>query len=86
MAFRWQADDGPLLVVFGSSVSHYLKKKTTKKNSSELDPLWQNFLDPRMPLFFMADPDKISHWAAFHLGLQFAKVPVKVYKGVIVSR
>ena len=26
MAFRWQADDGQFLVVFGSSLPHYLKK------------------------------------------------------------
>ena len=38
MAFRWRADDGPILVVFGST--HYLKKK--------MAPLWKNFLDPHM--------------------------------------
>ena len=38
MAFCWRADDGPLLVLFGSS-------PLTKKM---LDPLLQNFLDPRM--------------------------------------
>ena len=35
MAFRWQANDGPLLVVFGSP---HLKKQTNK-NLSKLDPL-----------------------------------------------
>ena len=39
---RWRADDGPLIVVFGS----YLP--SSKKTTSKLDPLWQNFLDPRM--------------------------------------
>ena len=40
IAFRWRAVDGPLLVIFGSSF--LLSKK------KELDPLLQNFLDPRM--------------------------------------
>ena len=43
MAFRWGADDGPLLVVFGSSLP-----SSTKKGLSELDPPCHNFLDPRM--------------------------------------
>ena len=43
MAFRWRADDGPLLVVFGSSLP-----SSTKKTLSKLDPRRQNFLDPRM--------------------------------------
>ena len=30
----WRADDGPLLMVFGSSLSH------TQKKTPELDPLW----------------------------------------------
>ena len=51
MAFRLRADDGPLLVVFRSSL-HPLKakkkKKKKKKKTSVLDPLGQNFLDPRM--------------------------------------
>ena len=46
MAFRWRADDGPLKVVFGSSLPSSTKK-TLK--TSELDSLWQNFLDPNMP-------------------------------------
>ena len=41
MAFRWRAHDVPLLVVFRPSLLHYLKKKTL----SDLDSLWQNFLD-----------------------------------------
>ena len=44
MAFRWRADDRPLLVVFGSSLLHYLKKKCWQRCT----PLWQNFLDPCM--------------------------------------
>ena len=35
-AFRWQADVGPLMVVFGSSLPSQLRK-----------PRWQNFLDLR---------------------------------------
>ena len=42
MAFCWQADDGPLIVVLGSSLINLIKKP------SKLDPLWQNFLDPGM--------------------------------------
>ena len=43
MAFRWRADDGPLLVLFGSSFP--ISKKT-------FEPLLQNFLDPRMHSIF----------------------------------
>ena len=38
LACRWWADGGPLLVVFWSSLPSSTKK----------DPLWQNFLEPRM--------------------------------------
>ena len=34
MAFRWRADDGPLMLVFGSSLP-----LSTKKNVKKLDPL-----------------------------------------------
>ena len=44
MAFPWRADGGLLLVLFGSPLS----LSPHKKNPSELDPLWQNFLDTRM--------------------------------------
>ena len=44
MAFRWRADDGPLIVVCESSSL----PSSTIKTLSKLDPLWQNFLDPRM--------------------------------------
>ena len=40
MAFPWWADDGPLIVVLGTSLP--------LSTQSKLDPLWQNFLDPRM--------------------------------------
>ena len=43
MAFRWGADDGLPLVLFGSPSS-----KNQNKKMSELDPLWQNFLDLHM--------------------------------------
>ena len=42
MAFRWRADDGPLLVLLDPLCP--LQNKTL----SELDLLWQNFLDPHM--------------------------------------
>ena len=44
IAFRWRADDDPLIVVVGSS----LPSSSEKKMLSKLDPLWQNFLDPRI--------------------------------------
>ena len=37
MAFRWRANDGPLIVVFGSS-HHQLKEKHTKKNNVKVRP------------------------------------------------
>ena len=46
-AFYWWAHDGPRFVVFGFSLPSSLRKHT-QKPLSELDPLWQNFLDPRM--------------------------------------
>ena len=42
MVFCYRADDGPLLAVLGSSIP------SSKKKFSEMDPLRQNFLDPRM--------------------------------------
>ena len=47
MASRWRADDGRL---YSDHLSPHKKKekKKEKKTLSELDPLWQNFLDPRM--------------------------------------
>ena len=42
----WQADDGPLLGLFWILSSSLPSSKKT--NLSELDPLWKNFLDPRM--------------------------------------
>ena len=48
--FKWRslgADHGPLIVVFGS----YLTSSIYKNMLSKLDPLCQNFLDPRMSIF-----------------------------------
>ena len=42
MAFRWRADNSPLLVALGRNLK--------KKMLSELDPLWQNFVGPRMQM------------------------------------
>ena len=47
VAFCWQADNGLLMVVLGSS----LPLSTKKKNLSKLDYLWLNFLDQHM--YFM---------------------------------
>ena len=38
MAFRWRADDGPLLMLFGSSLSSHQKKIYKKTPLSELNP------------------------------------------------
>ena len=46
MAFRWRADDGPIVAVFGSSRPTSTKKQQHK--TSKLDTLFQSFLDPRM--------------------------------------
>ena len=50
MAFLWRADDGLFMAIFGSSIpsSTKTKKKNKKEEILNLDPLWQNFLDPRM--------------------------------------
>ena len=53
MAFPWLANDGPLIVEI--AFSHQLKnnkKNKTKKQLSKLNPIWQNFLDPRMNSMF----------------------------------
>ena len=42
-----RADDDPLLVLFGSSLP-LIKTNQKRKKVSELDPLWQNFLEPRL--------------------------------------
>ena len=48
MAFRWRADDGPLKVVFGSSLPSSTKIKPVQP--VRVDPLLPNFLEPRMCL------------------------------------
>ena len=50
MVFRWRADDGPLLLLFGSSPPFKKNDKIKKKmiKLKKMDLLWQNFLDPRM--------------------------------------
>ena len=55
MVFRWRADDDPFIVIFGSSIP-----SSTKKKLSNLDPLWQNFLDPHMKVF--NDISMVSQW------------------------
>ena len=44
MAFRWWANVGSLSVVFGHL------SLIIKKNVVGVDPLWQNFLDPRLSI------------------------------------
>ena len=44
MAICWWADDGPLIVVFGS----FLPLSTREKKLPKLVTIWQNFLDPHM--------------------------------------
>ena len=41
LVFRWRANDGLLIMVFGSS--DQLKNNNNKKKWSKLGPLWQNF-------------------------------------------
>ena len=53
MAFRWRADDGPLLVVFGSSLPSSTKKPLSWTPSDK-------FLDPR--LLFLSVP-WVSLWS-----------------------
>ena len=55
-AIRWQENDGPLLVVFWFTSPHQPKKML-----SELDPIWQNFLDPRM-IFHGTHPKSKARW------------------------
>ena len=50
-AKRHWNDDCPLMLVFGSFLSLSTKKK---KKMSKLDPLWQNFLDPRRHVLALA--------------------------------
>ena len=45
MAFRWRADDDPLIVVFVWILSPLIEGEGTLSN---LDHLWQNILDLRM--------------------------------------
>ena len=56
MAFRWWADDDPLVVLILDPLfpPQKKKKKKKKKTLSELDPLWQNFLDPRMMVILLS--------------------------------
>ena len=54
MAFCRRADAWHTFSGIWPSLSHYLKKR--KKKLSELDPLWQNFLTPRMMLQNMRIP------------------------------
>ena len=57
MAFGWLANDDPLLVVFESS----LPSSTKKKRCQSLEPLWQNFLDPRMKKSYPAKKYGLVH-------------------------
>ena len=57
MVFCWWANNGPLLVVIGSSLSpHQLKKKVVRV---ELNPLWQNCLDP---VWYASNSESIPQW------------------------
>ena len=46
MAMRWLSDDGPLIVVYDSSMPSSTKKKEKKRQS--FGSLLQNVLDPHM--------------------------------------
>ena len=62
MAFRWWADDGPLLALFGSSLPSSDKKKTL----SEIDYFWQNLLDPHMLWMLDIGVKALSHYDVWH--------------------
>ena len=51
MAFRRRADDGPLIVVLGSSLPSSIKKKTKKTNVVKIGPPLTKLLDPRICVF-----------------------------------
>ena len=62
MAFRWRADDGPLIVLFGTS---------HKKNVAKSGPPLANFLDPRMTIVHTQklarlNPCEVSYWHVSH--------------------
>ena len=62
--FCWRAYDGPLIVVFGSALPHQ-PSPHQKKTTSELDPLWQNFLDPcntQQNIGPDLDPNCLTFW------------------------
>ena len=55
-AFRWRADDDPVfsgIKILSPSLPEKKNKNKTNKKTSELDPLWQNFLDPRMRVYLL---------------------------------
>ena len=66
MAFRWQANDGPLLVVLGSSLSLPSSRKNVVR--AEFDPLGQNLLDPHMSWSFR---EHVACTGAFSLAFIF---------------
>ena len=57
----WRADDGQYIAVSGSSIPSPTAKKR-KKMLSNLDPLRQNFLDPRMICTAPSAPLLFTHW------------------------
>ena len=62
MAFRWGADDGPLIVLFGTS---------HKKNVAKVGNPLANFLDPRMTIVHTQklarlNPCEVSYWHVSH--------------------
>ena len=69
MTFRWRADGGPLLVVFGFFLPLSAKTKTNK--TSEFDTLWQNFLGLHMQWCVDDKEGFGSRW--------YVKVEVKIY-------
>ena len=72
MVFCWRAiiDNGPSAIWILSS---FLPSSKTKKMLSELDPLWQYFLDPRMNTIceyrkvFRSRSDPTKSCNAFHM-------------------
>ena len=59
---RQHSMSGPLIALFGSS---HQKKKKKKKNVAKLDPLWQNFLDPRVEVYSINVVDSVEVHSVF---------------------
>ena len=87
MTFRWRADHGRLLVVFGL----YPLSPYQMKMLSELDSLWKNFLDPCMALlcvvFFVtfpySVPGQVGTWLYRFLIIAFLSISAVCLSSIV---